>query len=315
MTIGMVAYGNKAGLGIFKGLEAAEKISEGSIFGFAVFKAIVDKEEIIAYETQRGGTTTLITKGEKTGGLPPVRVQESKIAAVISSGPDRGIHLAKKIPGHPKIGLVSGHRHSGSLLPGLQKFVTEAVYSLMKKGMTASEAVGRIMNQYPAFDAGVVAVDIHGNIGCENSIIVNKRPDVMEVVREDKEAGCKVAVLLNEIYPKEAAIIAAAICMQIMTESRRIDLELTIKAGLQIELAGENFMVIDEKLDVVRIATTDNTILKGKRGGTVPNIQAKVLKEGKVIGHTISEPVVSLVDGIITGSLGKKEFKVPVRFI
>lgn len=47
MTIGMVAFGRKAGLGIFKGLEAVEKVSEGSIFGFAVLQVITKKGKLV----------------------------------------------------------------------------------------------------------------------------------------------------------------------------------------------------------------------------------------------------------------------------
>ncbi|MGM0651673.1 MAG: DUF6963 family protein [Bacillota bacterium] len=313
MTIGIVSYGRKAGLGIFKGLEAAEKVSEGSIFGFAVLRVITDRGEIVTYDTQRGGTTTLITCGETTGCLPPIEAQEARFAAIISSGPDRGEFLAKKIPGDPLVGLVSGHRHSGSKLPGSERTVVETVFDYMKTGMTAPESTESVIKKYPYFDAGIVALDIKGNIGCENSEIVNNRSDVMKVVREDPDAGYKVAVLTNEIYPKEVAILVAAKCMQIMTGARESDLEITIKAGLKIELASEDVVVIEDNLIVKSIMTKDFTIFKGERGSTIPTLNTKVKRGSEVIGYTISEPVVSIREGVILNSLGDLEFKVPVK--
>jgi len=313
MTIVMVAFGRNAGLGIFKGLEAVEKITEGSIGGFAVFRAITQKGELVTYKTQRGSSTTLITRGEITGGLPPIELQEARIAAIISSGLDRGEPLEIKVPGDPKIGLVSGHRHSGSLFPKSDKRVTEAVFDLMKKSMSASEAVNSIIDKYPQIDAGVVAVDVNGDVAYRSSERVRNRPDILEIKREDLEVDCKVAIILNEIYPKEAAIAAAAKCMQIMTGEREPDAEITIRAGLKVTLADEDSVLIDDNLEVQSIMATDATIFEGKRGGTVPNLNAKVLKGSQIIGYTISEPIFLFSDGVILDSLGKKEFKVPIK--
>lgn len=314
MTIGMVAFGRNAGLGVFKGLEAAEKVAEGSIWGFAAYRVITKEDQILTYETQRGGTTTLITRGETTGGLPPKEVQEAQFAAIISSGPDRVEPLAVRVlPASPKVGLVTGHRNSSALLPDRDIQANKAVLELMKQGMTAPDAVKTIMNKYPKIDAGIVAVDINGNVGYQSSVRVRNRPDVLEVMRENQETGCKVAVIINEIYPKDAATIAAAKCMQIMTGERELDLEITIRAGLKVKLTDEDRVVVNENLEVTEVTTTDPEILKGECGGIVPYINAKVIKGTQVIGYTISEPVIGFKDGVIIDFLGQKEFKVPVK--
>ena len=110
MTIGIGAIGPNAGLAVFKGLQAAERVGTGSIGGFAVFAAISEDGPLFMSETQRGGTATLFTAGETSGVLPPSEIAAAPYAAVMSSGPDRPAPLSQFLAADPAIGLVTGHR-------------------------------------------------------------------------------------------------------------------------------------------------------------------------------------------------------------
>ena len=46
-----------SGLGLFKGLRAAERVGTGSIGGFATFAAITADRRLIRSQTQRGGSS------------------------------------------------------------------------------------------------------------------------------------------------------------------------------------------------------------------------------------------------------------------
>ena len=214
MTIGIGAIGPRAGLAIFRALEATERVGEGSIGGFAVYRVIGSDGQIHTYTTQRGGTATLVTRGEVTGGLPPQEALDARVAALISSGPDRPEPLERCIPGEAGVGLVTGHRIPMAPTKN-KKPLNQEVLELMRQGRTAPEATKALMDEHPQIDAGIIAVDVKGNLGAQNSPRVLNRPDMMEVFREDCEAGCKVAVFINEIHPKEVAVVAAVKCLRL----------------------------------------------------------------------------------------------------
>lgn len=81
---------------------------------------------------------------------------------------------------------------------------------LMEHGLSAVEAVESVMKDNPEQDAGLIAVDMKGNVGVMNSQRVERRTDVAKIFKEDKTTGAKVAVLLNEIHPPQAVAEVAA---------------------------------------------------------------------------------------------------------
>ena len=83
MTIGIGAAGPNAGLAVFRALAAAEAVGHGAIGGFAVFAVLTADGRVIRAETQRGGSATLFTDGETTGGPPPPEVASARFAAVV----------------------------------------------------------------------------------------------------------------------------------------------------------------------------------------------------------------------------------------
>ncbi|MBW2618056.1 MAG: hypothetical protein JRC92_04195, partial [Deltaproteobacteria bacterium] len=303
MTIGIGAIGPKAGLAIFRALEAAERVGEGSIGGFAVYRVISSDGQIYTYTTQRGGSATLVTRGEATGGLPPQEALDAPVAALISSGPDRPEPLERCIPGETGIGLVTGHRIPMAPTKNKKPLNLE-VLDLMRAGRTAPEAVKALMGDHPQIDAGIIAVDIKGNLGAQNSTRVLNRPDMMEVFREDRETGCKVAVFINEIHPKEAAVVAAAKCLQVLVGEREPDFEITVKTGIMVTLSDKDTITIDDDYIATAVTITDQTILEGEQICVVPYINAKVIKGSGEVGHIISEPLTILKDGVIVDLVG-----------
>lgn len=312
MTIGIAAFGPQAGLGVFMGLQVAERVGEGSIGGFAVYRVITSDGRLVTFKTQRGGSATLVTRGEATGGLPPEDVQDARIAALISSGPDRPEPLERALPGDPQAGLVTGHRIP--MAPTKRGTpLNLAVLELLRQGVPASQAVDMLMDEHPQIDAGIIAVDVKGDLGARNSRRVLGRSDVLEVRKEEPGTGCKVAVFINEIHPKEAAVVAAAKCMQVMVGERKPDMEVTVRCGLKVFLGDEDLIEVDNEGVAVRITTTDPTILNGEQVCVVPYLGASVYREGEFLGRIISEPLTVLRDGVIVDLVGQQSINLPVR--
>jgi hypothetical protein len=138
---------------------------------------------------------------------------------------------------------------------------------------------------------------------------------MMELVRENREADCKVAVFINEIHPKEVAVLAAAKCLQIMVGEREPDIEITVRTGLKVTAADEDTILVDNNLEAKAITVTDPTVLEGKQVCVVPYINAKVIKGSEAIGCIISEPLTILEDGVIVDLVGKEVIQLPVRSI
>ena len=95
MTIGVAAAGAQAGAAVFDAVLGAELLGRGAIGGFVVF-AVLDEQGRLQYRTtQRGGVTALDL---------PASWRDARVAAVISSGPDRPEPLTQFLAGADGLG-------------------------------------------------------------------------------------------------------------------------------------------------------------------------------------------------------------------
>jgi hypothetical protein len=181
MTIGIGATGSNAGLAVFKALEAAERVGTGAIGGFAVFAALDAEGGLRLAETQRGGTKTLFTDGERTGGPPPEDIAAARFAAVMSSGPDRPDPLMQFLAVDPRVGLVTGHRLPNTLGPdGVA--MNAAVLACMARGMSAKAALDAVLGANPDVDAGMIALGPDAGIAARNSTLVSSDRAAGEII-------------------------------------------------------------------------------------------------------------------------------------
>lgn len=301
MTIGIAAVGKNAGLAVWKALNSVEKVSKGSIGGFATFVIFDEEGKLEYFCTQRGGSRTLFIEGDSISTYPPKEVIEARIAGVVSSGPDRTEPLENILPAKNGVGFVTGHRFPRAI--GKDGFpVNEQVLDNMEKGESALIAVKKVMDKNPNIDSGLIAVDLDGNIGAQNSQKVEKRPGFASASIERE--GAKVVVFNNEIYPSTVtANLAAEIAMEIMCKDQQEKIKIILNSGLKVELASEDKVIINEDNIITKIFITDETMLKGKTGGMVPYLGSQVIRNGKKIGELKTEPFINLDNGVI------KEFK------
>lgn len=302
-TIAIVASGPRAGEAVFRALQAAEKIATGSIHGIANMYVITDDGEIRTFHNYgRGGTATLFVRGEETGVDPPPDVASARIAGIVSTGP-RQPSLEPYDGPHPyyqdHVGFVIGHRipddRGRSGLP-----VDHEVLLLMKEGMTPREAVDRVMKSNPRVDAGLIAVNVEGNLAMHNSRLVDERPDYGRARGVDKPTGAVIETILNEIHPPQAvAQLVVNIGLDTMTRSQEAEKEIVVKSGLKLVRGRENSVEVNDDLEAVLITTTEERYLTGRHWAAIPYILSRVVKNGETLGFTEMELLGRLENGVI----------------
>ena len=313
MTIGIGAFGPNAGLAVFRALRAAEKVGTGAIGGFATFAAITGDGRAVFSVTQRGGAATAFTEGEITGVEPWPEFAEAKIAAVISSGPDRPGDLKTFVPVDPSVGLVTGHRIPPTTGTSGKPMNTDAL-ARMQGGMPASDVAQAVTGESPEADCGLICIDLAGRIGVANTARVLRRPDVATVLRRDDELEAVVGVLHNAIRPHGAvAELAAAVAIETMAADRAPRGFVTIATGTPIGMGEENAVFCDATGRVLRVTTTDPSVgIRGELGAAVYLASAVWLGD-TLAGRTTFEPITTIENGRLVAFSGKDELRISYR--
>jgi hypothetical protein len=313
MTIGIGAFGPNAGLAVFRALRAAEKVGTGAIGGFATFAAITADGRAVFSLTQRGGAATAFTEGETTGVEPWPEFAGAKVAAVISSGPDRPGDLRSFIPVDPSIGLVTGHRIPPSTGANGKPMNADAL-ARMRAGLSAADVAHAVTSESPEADCGLICIDLAGQISVANTARVLRRPDVAAVLRRHDETGAAVGVLHNAIRPHGAvAELAAAIAIETMAADQTPKGFVTITAGTPIGMGEENAVFCDELGRALRVTTTDPSVgIRGELGAAV-YLASKVWLGDKLAGRTTFEPITTIENGRLVAFSGKDELRIGYR--
>lgn len=313
MTIGIAATGPNAGLAVYLALAAVERVASGAIGGFAAFAAIDREGRLHRASTQRGGTRTLFIETECTGVPPPPAIAAAPFAAVMSSGPERPVPLDQFVAADPGAGLVTGHRLPNAACVSGRPLNIE-VLERLGRGLAAQAAVDEVMDADPDADAGVIALDRQRRLYARNSARVARRTDLGHARREDAETGAVVEVLHNAIFPSGSmAALAADIALEAMAPRYCADGTFTVRAGTPVALGQAHRVLLDASGAAFRVETTDPRILTGLHNCAALYLAAEVVRDGQVIGHTVTEPNVVVEDGRILTLSGQAEVGVGYR--
>lgn len=158
--------------------------------------------EPVSLDCQRGGLEAI-----RAGAEQLVQTAQATVAAVITSGPDRPEPLSQFLAAG-RAGLVTGHR-----LPNLATVegpsAGRAALALLAQGLSADEAVARVLRSNPDIDAGLIAVT-PTDLGLANSAHVEGRDDLGRalIMAEDRRYG--FGLLHNSIAPAEGLAQAVA---------------------------------------------------------------------------------------------------------
>lgn len=310
MTIGIGALGPRAGLAIVRALNAAERVAEGSIGGFVTFAAITADGRLFRAQTQRGGTRTLFTLGEKSSGVLPIEIEGSTCAALMSSGPDRPEPLSQFVAGDAAVGLVSGHRLPNGIGRDGVAF-NEAVLARMRGGAAAADALEAVLTAEPEADAGMIALGPARGIAALNSNRVAQRPDLGSARMERN--GATVEVLHNAITPRAAlAPLVAEIAIETMCPRFAPRGQAIVRAGTPLVAAGCHRLVVDPTGEALRIDCAEPTLLRGQHNCAAVHLGAPVVTgSGELLGYTLLEPNAVVRDGSVISLSGSGAFTVP----
>jgi hypothetical protein len=198
MTIGIACAGDDPVAAIVAAVLGAELAGRGAIGGFAVLAVLDAAGELHHTCVQTGGVSALV--------IPPAWTS-AKVAALISSGPDRPEPLIQFLPGKSGHGLVTGHRLPNTI-GGEGVALNVAALRLIEAGRAPQDAVDEVLRSAPEADAGLIAVNSGGTIGFANSARVTRRYDLGAAHRYEHGRG--YAMLHNSIFGNVASCEALA---------------------------------------------------------------------------------------------------------
>ncbi|GAB5374645.1 MAG: hypothetical protein AcusKO_11070 [Acuticoccus sp.] len=310
MTIGIGAAGPRAGLAIFRALEAAERVSTGAIGGFAGFAAIDGEGKLHWAETQRGGTATLFTRGESVGGAPPEAVANAPLAALISSGPDRPAPLSQFLAADPAVGLVTGHRLPNSVgANGIA--LNSAVLGAMSGGAGAGAALEAVLGEARDADAGMIALGRGRGIAALNSPLVALRPDLGAVSLS--EGAARVEILHNAITPRlYLAPLIGELAIGIMAPAPEPAGVVTVRSGTPLRKAAAKRILAGSDGVATAIETDVDQYLYGRHNCAAVYLGTPVEMTGRLVGTTAMEPNVIVEDGRVVSLSGQTTVDIPL---
>lgn len=195
MTIGIAVHGPGAARAALAGLEAVEAVGRGAIRGFVSLSVITPDGTLVNLGVQRGGAQAMLA----LSGFD--RTARAEHAVLMSSGPDRPEPLSQFTPGDPAVGLVTGHRLPN--MPGPNGVAPNvAALRAMAGDASPDTAIETALSAYPDLDAGLIAMNLAGEIALLNSASVAGRDDIGSALYVGKTLAA--GVLHNTIFPHHA---------------------------------------------------------------------------------------------------------------
>ena len=291
MTLGIAAHGPHAGAAVRQAVVAAELLGHGEIGGFAVFAVIDAQGQVQQRCVQQGGITAL--------DLPPNWLAASH-AAVITSGPHRPEPLTQFLPGRHGVGLVSGHRLPNRPDGRSGQPLNIGVLDAMAAGMHPQAAVDALLQANPQADAGLIAINAQGDIGCANSARVAQRPDAGQAHWGNAQAG--FALLHNAIYAGTdltaslASLLRAALQpLAAHTASHQL---LRLTQAAPVDIAAADCVHVDAQWRVLRVESADPFMAQAAQSITLLPLAMPVRHNGQLLGHMATELFAQVAQGV-----------------
>lgn len=305
MTIGIAAIGPNAGHAILEALRAVEKIGSGAIGGFVSFVAIDAEDRLVRAETQTGGA------GDPAFREASAPFRAARIAALMSSGPNRPSPLSQFTPGDPGVALLTGHRLPNTVTPKGSALNIE-VLERLRHGEPVARALADVLYVYPEIDAGLIAITVAGDVAMADTRYVARFFDAgSALLTSEFDPGIKVAVMHNAIQPwRGLALVAAQTALNVMDPPDRFDETIMLRKGMAIRQGERNSIV--EAGGQISIAVENRSFLRGRHDlGLGP--RAAIDRNGKQVGVAVYEPYLTVDNGMLMTIDGASTFDLPIR--
>lgn len=310
MTIGIAASGQGAGAAVYEALRVIETVSRGEIGGFVTLAFITSAGQVRYVTTQDGGVTAL---GIQDDSVASRSVRDARLAALISSGPNRPEPLDRFISADPTVGLVTGHRFPDAKGVSGTPLNLEVI-RLARSGMPAREALEATLAANPNADCGLILATITGEVYAGNTSRVALRPDIGAAVLRDTDIGAAVAVLHNALQPVPGiAELAAGTAIGKMANWWPPDEYLKLGAGVPVSIGKAETVTVDDSFIAISVQTTDKTLVSGTQNGAAIYLGAAVIQEGRQIGTVVNETNAVIKDGRIVSMSGMPEVRIGFR--
>lgn len=307
MTIGIAAFGPRAGHAIVEGLKAAEAVGRGALHGFVSLVGIGQDGQLHRAETQDGGAAALLARGP----LPSL-LSEATRAGLMSSGPNRPAPLRQFTPADPAVGLVTGHRFPNAA--GRQGTPMNVdVLALMRRGVDPEAALAAVVGDNPLADAGFIALSKDGRLQVRNTPYLATFGDAGQTVASTPSGSAAVAVLHNAIRPhRSLAGLVAEVAIAILSSDGAADIAIAMTAGVPLRPGARNVIDVDDEGKVLAIEICDARYLMGSWHLGL-GYQALVRRRGVPMGHAIYEPYLRAEHGRIATTDGQASITIPIR--
>lgn len=306
MTIGIAASGRWAGAAILSGLRAVEEVGRGAIGGFVSLAVLTEEQKLLRAETQDGGAQSLFD------GPPSNDILQARWAGLISSGPNRPAPLSQFVAALPSVGIVTGHRFPHARTNDGQA-LNSLILSIMQAGSPPQGAVDDVIARHPDFDAGFLALSVHGEIGLGNMSSVASLKDQGSFKTRCAETGNMVATLHNAIRPHRViALLANEVALEEMRfRATRIE-TITISAGAAIVVGDTPEIVIDSNHKALRVIHPDASDAAEKTAFGLGD-HVRITKLGKMFGWLDQEPFMVVSQGVIVTLDGETAIEASIR--
>ncbi len=287
MTIGIAIRGPRAARAAHRALWAAELLGWGAIGGFCVFAILTDSGELRYATTQDGGIGALSL---------PDGWGEARMAALISSGPNRPEPLIQFLPAQEGVGLVTGHRLPNSKMADGTPLNQQALHA-MAAGVFTQAQLEAMLAAAPALDAGLICLPASGDCLLANAPRVAGRDDLGAYLRQC-EAGV-TAVLHNSIFTAQfhGNALAAVVGAIAEEEAGFGPAPLAFaELGHSVPVHAADFEAVElDKHDrVAAIHSADPAYGDSRARITAVYSQMPVIREGHRIGHAATEVFATL---------------------
>jgi hypothetical protein len=306
VTIGIAAYGDRAGKAVIDGLAAAEAVGRGALHGFVSFVAIGSDGRLHRLEIQNGGAGAL-----QANEPIPDFVAEARWAALMSSGPNRPAPLSQFTVADPDVGLITGHRFPHAVGVSGRPMNLDAL-ELMRQGLGPEAALARIVAENPHADAGFIALSRDGRLHAQDTPYLLNFGDAGNAIGRSSDGSAQVAVLHNAISPhRSLADLVVEVALSAMTSPRGRDVTIDFQAGVAVFGGGENAIHIDEAGRVEAVRTHDMRHIAGSWSFGL-GYRTPVYRRTALVGRALYEPYLSAEDGKITSVDGCSSIELPI---
>jgi hypothetical protein len=306
VTIGIAAFGERAGKAVIDGLAAAEAVGHGALHGFVSFVAIGSDGRLHRLEIQTGGAGALQAREPI-----PDFLAEARWAALMSSGPNRPAPLSQFTVADPDVGLITGHRFPHALGVSGRPMNLDAL-ALMRRGLGPEAALARIIAANPHADAGFIALSRDGQLHAQDAPYLLNFGDAGNAVGRSGDGRAQVAVLHNAISPhRSLANLVVDVALSAMTSPRGRDVTINFRAGVTVFGGDENAIHIDEAGRVEAVRTHDKRYVAGSWSFGL-GYRTPVYRRDAFVGRALYEPYLSAEDGKIASIDGRPSIELPI---